>query len=256
MDINFEKGVSEEPKGHAFLYFRNSMNPEEIWATYIVMLPIDVNISKYMPPFLMNQMGDVDSKDLTSFAFPPAPEKLENFAYLEDLAEAREDDIIFGGNENVADTGALMMIVQETVQLYRDLYGKLLGDISKEELTHVPMSQEAIQSGLGVNDVLYSLMSEADKLNELTKLIGRLRFAMDGGEESLVKDAEVDITLLSKHLPDDYKTARLTEVVKSGLNDGEALANLYLQRCFHIVHEEYVELGKVEEQIKNIKGDF
>ena len=149
-----------------------------------------------------------------------------------------------------------MMIVQETVQLYRDLYGKLLGDISKEELTHVPMSQEAIQSGLGVNDVLYSLMSEADKLNELTKLIGRLRFAMDGGEESLVKDAEVDITLLSKHLPDDYKTARLTEVVKSGLNDGEALANLYLQRCFHIVHEEYVELGKVEEQIKNIEGDF
>ena len=81
-------------------------------------------------------------------------------------------------------------------------------------------------------------------------------FSMDGGEESLVKDAEVDITLLSKHLPDDYKTARLTEVVKSGLNDGEALANLYLQRCFHIVHEEYVELGKVEEQIKNIEGDF
>ena len=127
MDLTFEKGTKEEPKGHAFLYFRNSTDHEEIWATYLVMLPINVDVSKYVPPFLMSQLGEVGPKDLSAFAFPPAPELLESFAYLEDLAEAREDDIIFGGSINPADVTSTMMLVSDTVQKYADVYTRLAG---------------------------------------------------------------------------------------------------------------------------------
>ena len=54
MDLIFQKGSKESPKGHALLYFTNKDNPSEIWATYIITLPIEVDIKKYMPPFLVN----------------------------------------------------------------------------------------------------------------------------------------------------------------------------------------------------------
>lgn len=77
MEIIFEKGSEEKPKGHALLYFRSSSDPEELWASYLVVLPIAVDLSKYVPPFLMNQVGELGPKELSAFAFPPAPEKAE-----------------------------------------------------------------------------------------------------------------------------------------------------------------------------------
>jgi ribosome-associated protein YbcJ (S4-like RNA binding protein) len=32
------------------------------------------------------------------------------------------------------------------------------------------------------------------------------------------------------------------------------LAGLYLQRCFHLVQEEYVKLGQVEQEIKVLES--
>lgn len=257
MDLTFEKGTREEPKGHAFLYFRNSMDRDEIWATYLVMLPINVDVTKYVPPFLMSQMGDLGPKDLSAFAFPPAPELLESFAYLEDLAEAREDDIIFGGSINPTDVTSTMMLVSDTVQKYADVYTRLASAMGANTVVEGNTSDgpgEALSPGYGVNEVLYGLMTEGDRLNELTKLVGRLRFAIEGGEVSLAREAEFDISLLSKNLPDDHRTAALVELIKSPGENGEELANLYLQRCFHVVNQEYVELGKIEERIRLLES--
>lgn len=253
MDLTFEKGTKEEPKGHAFLYFRNSTNNEEIWATYVVMLPINVDVAKYVPPFLMNQLGDIGPQDLSAFAFPPAPELMESFAYLEDLAEAREDDIIFGGSIDPTDVASSMMLVGDTVQKYAEVYANLVGTLAQSEGASGEQD-EALGAGFGVNEVLYGLMNENDRLNELTKLVGRLRFAVEGTEESLVKEAEIDISLLSQHLPEDHRTATLVELIKNTGDNGEELANLYLQRCYHLVHEEYVDLGQVEERIRSLES--
>lgn len=253
MDLNFEKGTKEEPKGHAFVYFRNSTDQNDIWATYLVMLPINVDVTKYVPPFLMNQMGELGATDLSAFAFPPAPEQMESFAHLEDLAEAREDDIIFGGTINPTDVPSCMMLVNEAVQKYAEVYTTLASTMAATKVTS-DAPGEALGAGFGVNEVLYGLMNENDRLNELTKLVGRLRFAVEGNEDSLAREAEVDITVLSQHLPDDHRIATLVEIVKSAGENGEELANLYLQRCFHVVHEEYVQLGKVEERIQLLEA--
>ena len=51
--------------------------------------------------------------------------------------------------------------------------------------------------GLGINDVLYELMSDSDKLGELSKLIGRLRFAVDGSDDNLTEETESEIAIVA-----------------------------------------------------------
>ena len=62
MEIQFDRGDRDKPRGHALLYFRNKSDPDEVWVTYVVIMPISVDISKYVPPFLMNQVGDLNPR--------------------------------------------------------------------------------------------------------------------------------------------------------------------------------------------------
>ena len=247
MNVVFERGIREEPKGHALIYFTSSSDPDEIWGTYLVILPITVDISKYVPPFLMNQVGELGPKDLSAFAFPPAPEKLESRAYLDSLGDMRDDDVLFCGTINPTDVTSAMMAVNEAVQTYAEEYTRVA------EARH-PTGEAQEDSEFAVNEVLYGLMSDADRLAELTRLVGRLRYTAEGGEDRLVTEAEAEINVLARHLPEDHKVARLIEEAKAGGMEGAKLADLYLQRCFHLIQEEYVKLGQVEDQIKALEA--
>ena len=249
MEITFDRGTKEQPKGHALLYFRSTSDPEEIWATYLVILPITVDIAKYVPPFLMNQVGEIGPKDLSAFAFPPAPEKLQSYKYLEELAEARDDDILFAGTINPSDVPSSLMSVNEAVQQYTQSYSELASAQLPSE-----SSDTEVSSGLGVNEILYGLMSDNDKLGELTKLVGKVRYAVEGREENLIRETEADISFLAKHLPKNHHIDRLVEAAKAGGNRSAKLADLYLQRCFHLVQEEYVKLGRIEEEIRALEA--
>ena len=46
MELVFDRGDRGSPKGHALLYFRSPDDPEAVWVTYIVILPITVDVSK------------------------------------------------------------------------------------------------------------------------------------------------------------------------------------------------------------------
>ncbi|MCH8108862.1 MAG: hypothetical protein IIB15_01920, partial [Chloroflexi bacterium] len=243
-------GRAAQPRGHALLYFRNSANPEELWDTYLVVLPILVDVSKYVPPFLMNQMGEFGPKDLSAFAFPPAPEQIADYTYLEKLATAREDDILLGGSINPSDVASAMMIVNEVVQKYAELCSGVMPTEQSQEA--IPIDET---EGFGINEVLYGLMSDGDKLSELTKLVGQLRFAVEGGEEALANEAEMDIVTLARLLPESNQISRLIEVTKANSARDAKLADLYLQRCFYLLQEEYVKLGEVETEIRTLEAE-
>ena len=249
MNIVFERGKEEQPKGHALLYFRSLSDPEELWATYIVVLPITVDVSKYVPPFLINQMGDLGPKDLSAFAFPPSPERIKSYDYLVALASKRDDDILLGGNINGSDVANAIMILNEAVEKYTELYSNLTLDMQTTE--ELP-SETA--SSLGVNEVLYQLMTDSDKLEELTKLVGRLKFAIEGGEEALANDAEADIQMLARLLPENHQIPKLIEVARASGGEGVRLTDLYLKRCFYLVQEEYVQLGILETEIHELEN--
>ena len=251
MDIIFESGSKERPKGHAILYFRSATDSEEVWATYMVLLPISVDISKYVPPFLMNQVGEIGAKDLSAFAFPPAPERVDGYAYLEGLAASRDDDLLFGGTFNATDVASALMLVTDAVQQYAEVYASVVG---LPRVAEEVVEAEGETGEASVNEVLYGLMSDGDKLSELTKLVGRLRFSSEGGEDALAKEAEADIKVLAGHLPGDHHVGRLIDAAKAEDSRGAKLADLYLRRSFHLIREEYVKLGEVETEIKALEA--
>ena len=250
MDLPFERGSAEKPKGHALVYSTAASAPDELWATYLIILPIKVDVTKYVPPFLMNQMGELGPKDLTAFAFPPSPEKIPNRRHLDDLAALRDDDVLYGGTLSGGgdDVAGAMYTVNELLQSYSQLYAD-----------NAPASPSATDEneadGVGINEVLYGLMSEADRLGELTKLIGRLRYAVDGSEDGLIRETEDEIELLTKHLPGDMQVPKMVAAVKTTDPRGAQLAALYLQRSYHLVQEAFKELGAVEREIEDLEAE-
>ena len=188
-----------------------------MWATYLVVLPITVDVSKYVPPFLMNQIGEFGPKDLSAFAFPPFPEQIRDYDYLTELANIRDDDIVFGGSIDPSDVVSAMTVVNDVVENYTQAYS---------DLAPVAQPAEALPSheaeGLSINEVMYGLMSDGDKLGELTKLVGRLRFAVEGGEEAMAREAESDIIVLSKLLPENHQApaSRCVRRVRPGRAGG------------------------------------
>ena len=144
------------------------------------------------------------------------------------------------------------MLVTDAVQQYAEVYASVVG---LPEVAEEGGEAEEETGEASVNEVLYGLMSDGDKLTELTKLVGRLRFSSEGGEVALVKEAEADINVLASHLPGDHQVGRLIDAAKAEDSRGAKLADLYLRRSFHLIREEYVKLGQVETEIKALESD-
>ena len=250
MDFTFEKGSEQSPRGHALIYFHNSQDASELLATYMIVFPILTDVSKYVPPFLLNQIGEMGANELSAFAFPPAPEPMADFETIEKLAEVRQDDIIYGGSINASDVIMMIGTVNEAISWYSDLWERYA---QPERAIEVVDGDGEAEVGLSVNDVLYGLMSDQDKLNELTRLVGRLRDAVNSGDMSLAAETRGEIIALGRHLPDNHQVSRLANAAGSEGENAARLTSLYLQRCFHLTSEEYVMLGQVEDEIRSIE---
>jgi len=247
MTLDFKYGSPESPRGHALIYFHDFSN-QKTFASYVILLPITVDVSKYVPPFLMNQVGDMGVGDMSAFAFPPAPEEIDSLESIKELASYRNDDLIFAGTCDPEDLPSAMIKINEVVASYLDLYEKNSNII---DINTFPI--EEIEEHSPVSDVMYSLMSETDRLEELTKLVGRLRYSVEAGETSLERETEEDILTLSSYFPKSYQIETLLDCAKETNNDAAAKkTDLYLKRCFLLVKEEYVELGKVENDISEL----
>ncbi|MAO89561.1 MAG: hypothetical protein CL880_03365 [Dehalococcoidia bacterium] len=244
MNLDFERGDRQKPKGHAFIYFTAIESESIYFATYLMVQPINVDVSKYVPPFLMNHVGELE-KDLSAFAFPPSPEQIDHLDNVKHLAEIREDDLIYGGNMPSNDPTAAMIKVNEILEWYLNLYQN-----NNQQISNTSIEPEI---GTDVDEVIYSLMNDQDKLEELTKLIGKLRYAADDTGSMLSQETEDQIKLLSQHLPENHEIPKIIQAAKGADSLGHKLANLYLQRSFHLINESFADLSKIENEIKKLE---
>ena len=256
MDLVFDRGDSQNPRGHALLYFRVDTEPDKVYATYVVTLPVKSDLTKYVPPFLASHLGNLPLSDLSAFAMPPVPEAVNSFGELERLSQLREDDLVYGGSMFSFDLPRMMETATEAVQVYSSLCSEALGMISTpaegaaeaigEELRETleaaavpetepePEPEPEPDDSLNVNEVLFSFMSESDKLGELSRLLGRLRFAVDGADQSEADEVGAEITVLARHLPENFKVSDLLNVAKDNSERSSQLAKLYIDRCFRL----------------------
>lgn len=249
MDLVFDRGEASAPRGHALLYFRESGGEGKLYSTYVVVLPIAIDLVKYMPPFLANQLPNVNAQELSAFAFPPMPEEAGGLAHLESLAAARGDDLVFGGDFSAGQVQDMLLRVNDVVQQYAQSYQAHIGSAAAE-----PVSTPEALGGHNVNEVLFELMSDRDRLGELAKLIGRLRFAVEGNDARQVQDAEDEVRVLSRYLPERYRIDGLLGAAKDPSRSGGDLAQLYLERCYRLADEDYPSLQDIEARIRGLEG--
>ena len=109
-----------------------------------------------------------------------------------------------------------------------------------------------------ISEVLYEFMSGSDKLTILSKLVGQLRFASEEWEgfydKSMIRELETEILSLSTYLPDNYKIQELTQSAKLWSESGAILTQLYLERCYRLYEENYIDIQKIEDKIRWIES--
>ncbi len=93
-------------------------------------------------------------------------------------------------------------------------------------------------------------MSEQEKLNQLTTLTGRLRDSLGTGEPD--QEIERDMQTLGAALPAKYHVGDLVVAAAIRGDRGQKLAQLYLERCFKLYHEEYLDLERIDREIDEI----
>jgi hypothetical protein len=270
MDLIFDRGDSQNPRGHALLYFRVDTEPDTVYATYVVTLPVKSDLTKYVPPFLASHLGNLPLSELSAFAMPPVPEAIGAYAELERLSQLREDDLVYGGSMFSFDLPRMMETATEAVQIYSSLCSDALGLNSTpaegaaaaigEELQETleaaaipqpePEPEPEPDDSLNVNEVLFSFMSEIDKLGELSRLLGRLRFAVDGADQSEADEVIAEITVLARHLPENFKVSDLLTVAKDNSERSSQLAKLYIDRCFRLSAGDDGAATELEAQIQ------
>ncbi|MDP6548650.1 MAG: hypothetical protein QF659_01065 [Dehalococcoidia bacterium] len=258
MDITFERGDPQRPKGHAMLYFRVDTEPDRVYATYVVTLPVKADLTKYVPPFLASHLGNLPLSDFSAFAMPPVPEPVDSYEELEQLSSLRDDDLVYGSSMFSFDLPRMMEVVTEAVQEYSQMYASYVGGSAApalgptgdiDSINQAPADDRSYQ----VNEVIFSLMSESDKLGELSRLLGKLRFAVEGQDSREADEAAEDISTLARHLPEEFWVSTLLAVAKDTSRKGSRLAQLYLDRCFRLSAGDVSSAQALEAEIQTLQ---
>ncbi len=274
MALQFEIGDPLRPRGHALLYYRVDTEPDNVYGTYIVTLPITADLTKYVPPFLAAHLGSGDTGPLTNFAafaMPPMSELVEGgYERLVQLANLRNDDLVYGGNMFSYDLARMMESVAAAVQEYSDAWSQTSGASEGGGAT-LPADDAAIplgapdspfadaaptrgdSDGLGVNEVLWSFMSEGDRLAEMGRLLGRLRFAQEGNDTAAIDEITAEMTALGRHLPDEFSIGTLVANAGAAGPVAAQLAQLYLDRCYRLSSGDSEQVRRIDEAIRNLE---
>ena len=263
MELTFERGDSHQPRGHALVYFRVDTEPDKLYASYIVVLPVKADFGKYVPPFLASHLGNLPLNDFSAFAMPPVPEEVSGHGELERLSDQRQDDLVFGSSMFSFDLPRMMEAITDAVQSYSDLcaayYDRqgLPGAAAADSIPSADTQAAGAEpdTSFSVNEVLFGLMSERDKLAELSNLLGKLQFAQEGRDESMAGEVTEEITALSRHLPEEFQVLNLLAAAREATNRGSRLAQLYLDRCFRLSDGDTATAQNLEMQIEELRGE-
>lgn len=246
MAARFELGDPQRPRGHALLYFRNAAAPDQVLATYIVVLPIAINPAKYIPPAFAAQMQQQVSP-VDHAALPPIPEPMGDVSVVRRIAEARGDDLLDGGVLE-ADTQRLMLATHEASEVYAQHYQRMVA-----ALPAAPAGVEAAPAP-DEDSVRWMVLNEKERIGELAKLTGQLRYAVDGDDERLIRATAAQVNRLKTLLPEKYRIDEFLLAAQRPGDTGRRLAELYIDRCYKLSNEAYEGLGQLDREIQALES--
>lgn len=252
--LTFHTGDPDRPRGHALVFFRDGDAPDEVWATYLVVAPIKMDLGKYIPAAFASQLsGQLSGAAPSAYPLPPVPEKFDGgLAALERLATLRSDDLLDGGTLRMSDPLYALQPVTDIGMQYAEKctsYVESAADVP--ELVEDRPGER--QSQVDVDDLLLQVMPDREKVGRLARLTGTLRYAVEGGDTRLIDDTVAEMERVARHLSDKYRPAELIAAARSSEGQSAQLAELFLERCYRLVDEDYAALADIDRRIDVIK---
>ena len=252
--LTFRVGSSDRPRGHALVFFRDGDSPDDIWATYLVVAPIKMDLGKYIPAAFASQLsGQLSAAGPSAYPLPPVPEKFEGgLAALEHLAGLRNDDLIDGGSLRMSDPLYALQPVNDIGGQYAELCTAYLASSPTLDAVADEPALSA-SANVDVDELLLQVMPDREKVGRLARLSGTLRYAIDGGDKRLIDETVADMERVARHLGDKYRPAELIAAARSPSPNAPQLAQLFLERCYKLVDEDYAALAEIDRQIDSLR---
>jgi hypothetical protein len=257
MSLQFLRGNPQAPKGHAIFVARSTTDSRSILSTYCVVPPIPLSLAKYLPSFLASQLSPEELQDATNVPVMPIPPMLEEGSTLEHLqmlAERRDDDLCEIGTVNPREEVARMQLVTQACQEYGQYYVTYASDFAQTPsiASHQEESSAALDD-LDAEELLIQTMNDRQRLAELGKLIGVARYALEGRDTQLLQETKQRMQRITAPLPDKYRSTELIAAAADPSEKGSRLAELYLERGYKLLDEEYAEIPRIERDIRELQ---
>ncbi len=237
------------------MFFRDGDSPDDVWATYLVVAPIKMDLGKYIPAAFASQLsGQLSAAAPSAYPLPPVPEKFEGgLAGLERLAELRNDDLLDGGSLRMSDPLYALQPVTDIGGQYAELCTSYFASAPSAEPGR-PGEPSSGSAGVDVDELLLQVMPDREKVGRLARLTGTLRYAIDGGDTRLMDETVGDMERVARHLSDKYRPAELIAAARSPSPNAAQLAQLFLERCYKLVDEDYAALADIDRQIDSLRS--
>lgn len=257
MAIRFLRGTADRPRGHALVAFRANRASDDAYVTYVVVLPIIVEPMKYLPPVFASQFQGMAGalQGLDAVPMPPIPERMAIPTAVR-IAERRDDDVVDAGVTD-GDPVGLMSLAQEAVREYAALYraAEIRLDATAPDPLHAQTLTDAPQAPQDDDSFRWLLMDERGRIDEMTRLVGRLRDVVERGVRDELESVRSLLVRLASTLPPKYRANELIAGASRPGQTGTRLAELYLDRCYRLCSERYEGLADVDREISALEGN-
>jgi hypothetical protein len=246
--FQYDLGDASAPRGHALLLFRSDKGDNGVWVTYLVVPPIVMDFAKYLPPMLASLAPMASMGGSNAVPMPPVPERMDSVAAVRRLAMARGDDLLDAGTVDVAALDRMMLATAEVAQRYHDAYVSHLRTIPE------PATPLQVISQVDEDVAIYRALSEGELLSELSKLVGKLRYAAVSSDPFLSEEAKHQIHAIGSLLPPKYRIDELLAAAQDHGERADRLTELRMDRCYKLFREEYEALPALEAQIRELRA--
>jgi hypothetical protein len=254
--LTFRAGDPDRPRGHALVFFRDGDAPDVVWATYLVVAPIKMDLGKYIPAAFASQLsGQLAAAAPSAYPLPPVPERFEGgLEALERLAELRSDDVIDGGTIRMNDPLYALQPITDIGAQYAERCTTYFDSNPLPTSSASAEGSSSSASEVDVDELLLQVMPDREKVSRLARLTGTLRYAIDGGDRRLIDETVADMARVGRHLSDKYRPTELIAAAQSPLANSAQLAQLFLERCYRLIDEDYAALADIDRRIEALQA--
>jgi hypothetical protein len=199
---------------------------------------------------LQGQLPTAGLSDIAAVPLPPIPEEVESVEFVERLATLRDDDLLYAGE---VDSSRIDQLVSANTQV-AERYLAMCQEVAPVlEGGATALDGSSADAELDAEVVVWEFLSNRERLGELTKMIGMTRYAVSGDDGPAVERLKVRMERLGAMLPGSFRIERVIAAAARPGSSGDRLSELYIERCYKLLDEDYRALESVDVQILELE---